>query len=93
MQPYLRVLPVPAARNELITAQAHERIILEGEEPILVVLEALLRNGQQEEMFRPFDPRVMAVTFRMVIDTAPPLYSANPNLDLALACFLFGVCA
>lgn len=75
------------------TAQTHERFILEGEEPILAVLEALLRNGQQEGMFRSFDPRVMAVTFRMVIDAAPPLYSANPNLVVALICFSFGVCA
>jgi hypothetical protein len=93
MQPYLRVLPVPAARNELITAQTHERIILEGEEPILAVSVALLLNGQQEGMFRPFDPRVMAVTFRMVIEAAHPLYSTNPNLDVALACLSFGVCA
>lgn len=77
----------------MITAQTHERIPLEGEEPILAVLEALLCNGQQEGVFRPFDLRVMAVTIWRAFDAAHPLYSANPNQDVALACFSFGVCA
>lgn len=36
---------------------------------------------------------MVAVTFRMVTDAAPPLFSANPNPDVALACFSFGVFA
>jgi TetR/AcrR family fatty acid metabolism transcriptional regulator len=54
----------------------------ETEEPILVALEALLRKGQQEGDFRPFDLRVMAVTIRRAIDAVPPLLAVNPNLEV-----------
>lgn len=53
------------------------------EEWILTALEALLRKGQQEGEFRPFDLRVMSVTIRRAIDALPPLFAANPNLDVA----------
>lgn len=53
------------------------------EEPVLAALEALLRKGQQEGDFRAFDLRVMAVTIRRAIDAVPPLFAANPNLDVA----------
>ena len=52
------------------------------EEWILTALEALLRKGQQEGDFRPFDLRVMAVTIRRAIDALPSLLAANPNLDV-----------
>jgi TetR/AcrR family fatty acid metabolism transcriptional regulator len=54
----------------------------ETEEPILVALEALLRKGQQEGDFRPFDLRVMAVTIRRAIDAVPLLLAVNPNLEV-----------
>jgi hypothetical protein len=53
-----------------------------AQEPILVPLEALLRRGQEEGEFRPFDVQVMAVTIRLAIDVAPCLIAANPNLDV-----------
>lgn len=52
------------------------------EEWILTALEALLRQGQQEGDFRPFDLRVMAVTIRRAIDAVPFLFATNPNLDV-----------
>ncbi len=52
------------------------------EEPILIDLEARLRKGQEEGVFRPFDRRAMAVTIRRAIDAVAPLYAANPNLDV-----------
>jgi AcrR family transcriptional regulator len=64
------------------TKDGKPRYGLAWEEPILAVLEALLRKGQQEGHFRPFDPRVMAVTIRRAIDAVAPLYAANPNLDV-----------
>ena len=51
------------------------------EEWILTSLEALLRKGQQEGEFRPFDLRVMVVTIRRAIDAVAPLFATNPNLD------------
>ena len=47
-----------------------------------MALEGLLRQGQQEGDFRPFDLRVMAVTIRRAIDAVPPLLAANPDLDV-----------
>jgi TetR/AcrR family fatty acid metabolism transcriptional regulator len=52
------------------------------EEPILVDLESLLRKGQEDGVFRQFDPRVMAISIRRAIDAVAPLYAANPNLDV-----------
>ncbi len=52
------------------------------EEWVLAALETLLRKGQQEGEFRTFDLRVMAVTIRRAIDAIPPLFAANPNLDV-----------
>jgi AcrR family transcriptional regulator len=52
------------------------------EEWILTALEALLRKGQQEGDFRPFDLRVMAVTIRRAIDAVAPLLAAKPDLDV-----------
>jgi hypothetical protein len=43
-------------------------------------------------VFKPFELLVMAVTCRRVINAAPFLYSADPNLDAALACSSFGDC-
>jgi AcrR family transcriptional regulator len=51
------------------------------EKPVLTALETLLRKGQQEGVFREFDPYVMAVTIRRAIDALPPLLIANPALD------------
>ncbi|HEY7019943.1 MAG TPA: TetR family transcriptional regulator [Ktedonobacterales bacterium] len=52
------------------------------EEWILAPLEALLRQGQEEGDFRPFDVRVMAVTIRRAIDALPFLFRATPDLDV-----------
>ena len=53
------------------------------QETIVADLEALLRNGQEEGDFRPFDLQVMAVTIRRAIDAVAYRYAANPNLDVA----------
>ncbi len=52
------------------------------EEWILAPLEALLRQGQEEGNFRPFDLRVMAVTIRRAIDAVPFLFATAPDLDV-----------
>jgi TetR/AcrR family transcriptional regulator, fatty acid metabolism regulator protein len=52
------------------------------EEWILSPLEALLRQGQEEGEFRPFDLRVMAVTIRRAIDAVPFLFTTTPDLDV-----------
>jgi AcrR family transcriptional regulator len=52
------------------------------EEWILAPLEALLRLGQEEGDFRPFDVRVMAVTIRRAIDALPSLFTSIPALDV-----------
>jgi AcrR family transcriptional regulator len=52
------------------------------EEWILAPLEALLRQGQDEGDFRPFDLRVMAVTIRRAIDAVPFLFATTPDLDV-----------
>jgi TetR/AcrR family transcriptional regulator, fatty acid metabolism regulator protein len=52
------------------------------EEWILAPLEALLRQGQAEGEFRPFDVRVMAVTIRRAIDALPSLFTTNTDLDV-----------
>lgn len=53
------------------------------QETMLTNLEALLREGQEEGEFCPFDPRVMAITIRRAIDAVPYLIGANPDLDVA----------
>ena len=52
------------------------------QETTLTNLEALLRKGQEEGDFRPFDFRVMAITIRRAIDAVPHLYATNPELDI-----------
>jgi TetR/AcrR family fatty acid metabolism transcriptional regulator len=52
------------------------------EEWILAPLEALLRQGQEEGVFRLFDARVMAVTIRRAIDTVPFLFATSLDLDV-----------
>jgi AcrR family transcriptional regulator len=52
------------------------------EEWILAPLEALLRQGQEEGDFLPFDVRVMAVTIRRAIDALPLLFTTYPDLDV-----------
>jgi TetR/AcrR family transcriptional regulator, fatty acid metabolism regulator protein len=48
----------------------------------VVALERVLRWGQEEGEFRDFDPHVMAVAIRSVIDTLPHHMRADPDLDL-----------
>jgi AcrR family transcriptional regulator len=45
-------------------------------------IEAILRWGQTEGEFRDFDPHVMAIVIRNVIDGIPHHISADPDLDL-----------
>jgi AcrR family transcriptional regulator len=52
------------------------------EEWILAPLEAMLRQGQADGDFRPFDVRVMAVTIRRAIDALPTLFTSIPDLDV-----------
>jgi AcrR family transcriptional regulator len=50
----------------------------------LAGLEELLYAGQRSGEFRPFNPRVMALTIIQAIDGVPPLLQHEPNLDLKL---------
>lgn len=42
------------------------------------------RRAQADGLFRPFDPRVMAVTYQAAIDAMLAYLSAHPDLDPAL---------
>jgi AcrR family transcriptional regulator len=44
--------------------------------------EQLFRRGQREGDFRPFDTRVMAVTFQAAIDAMFGYTDANPDVDV-----------
>jgi AcrR family transcriptional regulator len=48
----------------------------------VVALEHVLRLGQEAGEFRDFDPHVMAIAIRNVIDLLPHYMSADPGLDL-----------
>ncbi len=54
----------------------------QAEEPILVVVEEMLRRGQESGEFRMFNTCVMAVLLRKAIDALPALLVAKPDLDL-----------
>jgi TetR/AcrR family transcriptional regulator, fatty acid metabolism regulator protein len=54
----------------------------QAEEPILVVVEEMLRGGQENGEFRMFNTRIMAVLLRKAIDALPTLLVAKPDLDL-----------
>jgi AcrR family transcriptional regulator len=43
--------------------------------------EALFRRGQREGLFRPFDTRVMAVTYQGAIDTMLGYFESHPGID------------
>ena len=45
-------------------------------------LEDILRSGQRTGEFRQFDPRVMAIAIRNVIDGVPRHMAADPDLDM-----------
>jgi TetR/AcrR family fatty acid metabolism transcriptional regulator len=53
------------------------------EESLYAVLEDIFRAGQESGYFRDFDPRVMAVSVRRVIDGFSFQVLAVPNLDTA----------
>jgi TetR/AcrR family fatty acid metabolism transcriptional regulator len=83
---YIRTHPMEmmAAREIALNFRREDgklRFGLATEEPALKALEALLRKGQHDGEFRAFDPRVMALTIRRVIDTLPHVLMANPDLD------------
>ncbi|NUR70855.1 MAG: TetR family transcriptional regulator [Hamadaea sp.] len=48
----------------------------------VALLEQLFRQGQDAGEFRPFDPRVMALSLRAAIDAAVSELTARPDLDL-----------
>lgn len=51
------------------------------EETDLKALEGILRQGQEEDAFRPFDLRTMALTIRGAIDAVGRFLVAHPELD------------
>jgi AcrR family transcriptional regulator len=55
---------------------------LAGLDQALGPIEGILRRGQREGGFRDFDPRVMAITIRNVIDGIPHYMGVAPDLDL-----------
>jgi AcrR family transcriptional regulator len=63
------------------TQDGHRRYQPGREEPALQALESLLRRGQDEGEFRPFDPRVMALSIRGAIDAMGNFLVAHPTLD------------
>jgi AcrR family transcriptional regulator len=64
------------------TAEGKLRYRGATDEWILAPLEALLRQGQEEGDFRPFDVRVIAVTIRRAIDALPFLFTIYSDLDV-----------
>jgi AcrR family transcriptional regulator len=50
----------------------------------IAALEQLLHAGQESGEFGHFDPHIMAVTIRTVIDGVPRQIARNPGLDLDL---------
>lgn len=64
------------------SAEGKPRYGIDDNESIVAPLEGILRWGQQEEEFRDFSPRVMAVTIRSAIDSIPAQMILNPDLDL-----------
>ncbi|HTK07898.1 MAG TPA: TetR/AcrR family transcriptional regulator [Ktedonobacteraceae bacterium] len=77
----MQVIALVEIMFNLRTEDGKPRYDLTIEEPILAVLETILRKGQADGEFRSFDPRVMAITIRRAIDAIPPLFAANPHLD------------
>jgi TetR/AcrR family fatty acid metabolism transcriptional regulator len=49
---------------------------------VLLVPEWIFKSGQEQGEFRPFSPRIMAITLRAAIDAVPPRFAANPDLVL-----------
>jgi TetR/AcrR family transcriptional regulator, fatty acid metabolism regulator protein len=64
------------------TPDGNLRYDAQAEEPILIVVEEMLRRGQESGEFRMFNTRVMAVLLRKAIDALPALLVAKPELDL-----------
>lgn len=54
----------------------------EQEETAIAPLEGMLRWGQEEGVFRDFDPSIMATTIQRALDGIPFLQAVNPTLDL-----------
>ena len=46
------------------------------------LLEAILRQGQEQGEFRYFDPRVMAISLRAALDALPQQLNLHPDLDI-----------
>jgi len=57
------------------------RFDLASDEPQLGGTEWILRKGQEEGEFRPFDTRVMALAIRAAIDRSAVYFRAEPELD------------
>ncbi|HEY1387576.1 MAG TPA: TetR family transcriptional regulator [Ktedonobacterales bacterium] len=78
----MRMLALMEIALNVRTADGKLRYGGATQEWILAPLEALLRQGQEEGDFRPFDVRVMAVTIRRAIDALPSLFTSIPELDV-----------
>jgi AcrR family transcriptional regulator len=53
-----------------------------AEESVVTVLSEILRGGQEDEAFRDFDPRVVAVTVSQALDGALGQWVADPTINL-----------
>jgi TetR/AcrR family fatty acid metabolism transcriptional regulator len=68
--------------NNLRTSDGKRRYGIAFNEPIYEQREAMFRRGQQAGEFRPFDPRVMAVTVQAAIDEMFAYWATYPDHDL-----------
>lgn len=52
-----------------------------ADDPVPSQLEAILRRGQADGEFRPFDPRVMAMAVQRAVEAFPFVLESEPDLD------------
>ena len=59
-----------------------QRFGMDEHEPEFARISEIFRDGQAAGEFRPFDPRVMAITLRHALDGLATLVSTDPDLDV-----------
>ena len=77
-----RLLALGEIFNNLRTPDGKRRYGIASNEPIYLQREEMFRLGQQAGEFRPFDPRVMAVTVQGAIDEMFAYWATYPDHDL-----------
>ncbi|MBV2365631.1 TetR/AcrR family transcriptional regulator [Streptomonospora nanhaiensis] len=77
-----QLLALGAIFTHSLTPEGRAKYGVAGSEPVYEAIESLFRNGQEAGLFRPFDPRVMAVTVQAGIDGMFGYWAAYPDHDL-----------